>query len=144
MPRIFKTLLLWLLMAALPLQGFAAAMRMSCGPEHHEALPAVAMAKAHHHAGGSVHHHHDGMMHAHDEEAANSAGSSDNRPDTNQHKSSFCSACAACCAGAAAPPSLMVWSPVFTSSEATFITPATLVTGFIPGGLERPPRQLST
>ncbi len=35
MHRTLKTLLLLLLIAALPLQGAAAAMRLSCGPAHH-------------------------------------------------------------------------------------------------------------
>lgn len=36
MPRIFQTLLLWLLMAALPIQGMTTVVKTFCGAERHD------------------------------------------------------------------------------------------------------------
>ncbi|MDC8758188.1 hypothetical protein [Janthinobacterium fluminis] len=118
MNRIVARFLLWCLFAALPLQGFAAAIRMSGG---HTPPPALQLhgaqlqqhMPAHSHADAAPAHHHDDAS---------------------------CSACSACCVGACAPP---VWPMLpaipFISSEVR-LTPAPLLAGHIPEGLERPPR----
>lgn len=148
MTRVIKTLLLWLLMAALPLQGLAAVMKASCGPAHHAGVPAAMLAEGHHHdhAGGDHHHHHDFAQHA-----AAGGAHADNTDDATDsasaastiNTSSYCSACAACCVGAVAPPSVTLWTPGDAAAETIFIAPASLVTGHIPAGLERPPRKIS-
>jgi hypothetical protein len=56
---------------------------------------------------------------------------------------SYCSACAACCFGATAPPSVVSVAPVFGTFEVAVTPPIVSFTGFIPAGLERPPRHLS-
>jgi hypothetical protein len=144
MNRVFKTLLLWLLIAVLPVQGFAAAMKASCGPGRHGSLPISITTDEHHHDGAAAHaHHHDADMHSvSDSSPPESSVTADNSSDTHKHKSSYCSACAACCAGAVAPPSALHRTPVHGSSELVLASPAPLVTGYIPGGLERPPRRI--
>jgi hypothetical protein len=54
---------------------------------------------------------------------------------------SSCSACSAFCIGAVAPPSSSLPMPAFDGSQAVLIAPSDLITGFIPDGLQRPPRQ---
>jgi hypothetical protein len=52
MNRVLKTFLLWLLLAALPFQGFAAAVQASCGPmAHHGSSEMVMEAQPRQHEG---------------------------------------------------------------------------------------------
>jgi hypothetical protein len=115
MNRVLVRYLLWILIAALPLQGFAAAIRTCCGPAH---------------AAAAVVDHADHADHAH--MAGHAHG-----------KASTCSNCASCCLGAAALPSNPVLTPVFATASAVVLAPAPWVTGYIPDGLERPPRPFS-
>ena len=135
MNRAFKTFLLWLLMAALPLQGFAAAMPSGCGSARH----GLAVTEAHHH-GGIAGHGHDGAHHS----ASDSAAKTNHAPGaSHEHQHSSCSACAACCVGATAPPSSSTLTPAYCNSESFVISQVPLVAGFIPAGLERPPKHIS-
>jgi len=138
MNRVFKTLLLWLLMAALPIQGMAAVVKASCGSRHHamqNAAPVAAQVVEHHHDAGSASHAH----HAFDTVSAGEPG--DGSPDVKPvQKTSYCSACATCCIGAAAPPPTVFLASIVTSVEAAIAPPVISFTGFIPAGLERPPR----
>jgi hypothetical protein len=144
MIRAFKTFLLWLLIAALPLQGMAAALKASCGPAHHSSTAAVTMAHGNHHDVQATHdHHYDHLMAHSDSVGSDSAATADESSSHHQHKSSYCSACAACCAGAVAPPAALIWPPVYTSSEIIVVPPPVLVAGYVPDGLERPPRYIS-
>lgn len=136
MTRFVKTVLLWLLIAALPLQGIAAAVKAACGPEHHETISSNIMSS------------HEAMPdeeHAHHTMVMNDAGnpSDHGSKSQHQHKSAFCSSCAACCVGAVAPPvSLKQPSPP-TLSETAHVLASPWIAGFIPAGPERPPRHLS-
>lgn len=128
MKRAFHTFLLWILIAALPLQGFAAALQASCGTSaHHAAADMVAPAQSHA---------------QHDHQA--SAGHDDDAGDTAaKHKQSSCSACAACCIGAIAPPSVSLASMAYSNAQSAVSSPAPLLTGVIPPGLERPPKRVA-
>ena len=130
MSRFIRTLLAWSLAALLPLQGYAAAAMISCGPMHaHQA------AMASHHADHAGHHHGDDDSAG--QPAIGSGGDALALPDLLKFK---CSACAACCTGAAAPsPALpavtatkshAVISLFFDWSDHSIVLPA----------LERPPR----
>jgi hypothetical protein len=63
---------------------------------------------------------------------------------SDHHKAACCVAGGTCCSGAFALNSVIAWVPAEAQFEATAIAPAPLVTGFIPDGLERPPRHLSS
>ncbi|MFL6716298.1 MAG: hypothetical protein ACJ8G3_08050, partial [Burkholderiaceae bacterium] len=133
MNRVLKTFMLWLLLAALPLQGFAAAIQTSCGPmAHHGPFEMVMEAQRHHHEG-------DGAASPSTVAAAKSSGIS---ADT-KHKSAFCDACTACCVGAVALPSDSVLTAVYSNSLPVVSAPTPLVSGFIPAGLERPPKRIT-
>jgi hypothetical protein len=161
MNRIVRTLLIWLIIAALPMQATAAVINASCGSVHHPAQmqsssfahASVADAaldehphESHHgHTAMEAHHAHADQASAHAEfidevssfhELANAAASSDQA----DHGHSTCSACAACCLGAAAPPAAQVKTPAFSRFTTSSIDSSVLLTGFIPAGLERPPR----
>jgi hypothetical protein len=120
MNRVLVRYLLWVLIAALPLQGFAAAIKTCCGSSHANAAYSIDQQAVHDHAPGHSHM----AAHAHG-------------------KCSTCSHCASCCLGAAALPSTPVFTPVFLTAPAVVLAPAPWVTGYIPDGLERPPRPFS-
>jgi hypothetical protein len=149
MPRLFKTFLLWLLIAALPVQGMAAVAKASCGPERHMSMATtVVMAHLHAEDGAMMDHHHadqamEGHLHATDESDADASGSGTDSASQNTHKSAYCSACAACCFGATAPPSSLSWKPVLGSHLAEALPALVQSTGHIPSRIERPPRHLS-
>ena len=132
MSRFLKTFLLWLLLAALPLQGIAAAAQTSCGPmAHHGAADSVPQAQLHHHDGHGA------------ADSVKAAAKSTGDPTDLKHKSSICGACATCCVGAVAPPTVSAFTPVYSSSLPVIVSPSSLVTGFIPAGLERPPKRIT-
>lgn len=132
-------------MAALPIQGLAAAIQSSCGPSHHASVPDMPSANSHAHA-------HDSSMaseHVHNvssHEALANTQLSDSlmsSDDASSPQSSTCSACAACCVGAVAPPSISVLTPTYNNSEAVLVSSVPWLAGFVPAGLERPPKLLS-
>jgi uncharacterized protein involved in copper resistance len=138
MNRLLTTLLVWLLMAALPLHAVAASARMSCAPLQQDAGAAAMTGHGSHASSGDAHAHHD--MQAMDAaDAAADHGSSDAKTGKLSHSS--CSACSAFCIGALAPPSSSLSLPSFDGSDAVLAASADLVAGFIPDGPQRPPRQ---
>ena len=143
MSRFFKTFLFWLLMAALPLQGFAAGIGTSCGQiAHHGSLESPVPAQPHHHDGDAATvHHHDAAAHS-DSASMRHPMSADKSPGT-RHGHYSCSACMACCHGGVAPASALFVTPGHSDSLPAVIAPDPLVTGFIPAGLERPPKSIT-
>ncbi|MGB6054291.1 MAG: hypothetical protein WBG17_03525 [Burkholderiaceae bacterium] len=141
MKRTLQTLLLLLLMASLPLQSGAAAWRLACGPDH--ARQAV-MAGSHHggdHQVAAAHPH----QHAdHASPAADTAGASatDHAPVPDLHPHSTCSTCTSCCTGSAAPPPMPGLAPTYATPIFSALPSSPLLAGFIPAGLERPPKHV--
>ena len=133
MHRALTTFLLWLLIAALPLQGFAAAVQASCATTaHHAAAQMDVPAQSHAEHGHSAHH----------DDAAGDATEA-GHGTIGKHTGSSCSACASCSVGASAPPCLSIGSLAYGNSQPVVSSPAPLVTGFIPPGLERPPKRIN-
>jgi hypothetical protein len=124
MNRTFQTLLLWILMIALPMQATAAVMKASCGSSHH------AMQADHMHS---------------DHVSASTDLACKGSPAANADKSiehdghSTCSACASCSV-AAAPPSAHVKTAEFNTFIKSALASSSVLAGFIPAGPERPPR----
>jgi hypothetical protein len=142
MNRPLKTFLLWLLIAALPLQGVAAVVKASCGQRHHTAMMAADAAgheSSHAHEEGEGHHGH-GAMAASDHELPNTGKDS---PSGSTLPHPACSACAACCVGAVAPPASAPLTPASDEVGKAIPAPILSFTGFIPPGLERPPKSFS-
>ena len=133
MKRIFKALLILLVIASLPLRGLAA-VDMSCAPNTHSSS-GVTTDTPHHH--DSAH-----QIHTFDD---SSAWASDHCVDKGQSdghdhlKSTTCSA-SVCFIGAVAPPLSLAWTARFAGSEAVVSFPPISFAGHIPAGLERPPR----
>lgn len=129
MTRAFKTFLVWLLMAVLPLHAVAAGVGMSCMPQHQAAK---VEAKAQH-----------GADQAHAHHGHHEAVQADDVPEADTQTHSSCSACSVFCVGAVAPPSAYMPLLSFDGSESVVVTPAAFAAGFIPDGPQRPPRRHS-
>lgn len=145
MNRIFKKLLVWLLVALLPLQAVAGSFGMTCAPVHQQSSQNVQnLAVADHdmmddaHAGyGSEHATHGGE---HADQAASADGNASGH-HAGKLSHSTCSACSAFCLGAVAPPSSHLPTPTFDGSDAVIVSPSVFAVGFIQDGPQRPPRQ---
>ena len=150
MSRLLKSVLLYLMMLAIPAQGFAASTLLFCGPAHQRVKPAQ---ETDHHSG----HGHpyaraaDHQAHVLPAVSVASVGlasiaaagdfrNSDNDPGNAGEPSKLsCSACAACCMGAAAPASDRKLQPAGLAIERTASTPFHYI-GFVTDGPRRPPR----
>ena len=140
-----RTLLIWLLVLAVPAQGAAAATMAFCGPNHHgsgatQVELAAPTEHAHHDSGAmTAHQHHDVTAQA-DEDLSASASfaASAKVGDPGTHK---CSACASCCSvGAILSSVLAVPAPVFTPTVFSTVVPR--VDTFAADGPDRPPRMV--
>lgn len=139
----FRTLLMWLLVMAVPAQGASAATMAFCGPGHHSAAQAI-------HDGGpdsaDVHTHHtDGVNadHEHPQADAVKAASPDVMASSKvvHHVKHKCSACASCCAAAALPSALIALPTPLLADSFLALVPRSVAAVPI-DGLERPPRSL--
>jgi hypothetical protein len=136
MTRVLKLLLLWLLALALPMQGYAAATRISCDvAQAHHVASADHKRSAHHHAQPGAE-----TMHAHAIAGQTTHSRHHSDSESGEHKHSSCNTCAACCIGAAATPAALHWHPPHDSKErrSSFFTVS--FSGHVPPGIERPPR----
>lgn len=142
MNRLLKTLLIWILMAVLPLSAAAASIGMACGPGHQPVMQVAMSHDATHVMQDDANHHHDGDHSGGLAAASMPAHADPGGADQADHAThSTCSACSAFCMGAVAPPSVSVSIPSFSGSEDLMVSAAPRVSGFIPEGLRRPPRQ---
>jgi hypothetical protein len=136
MTRVLRTLMLWCLLLALPLQGFAAATMLPCGatagPTHGHATATTALADANH----DHHHAQQDIAAAHDDGQA----SQDHAAAPDHQAGSKCSTCSVCCVGAAFLPTNLNVHPVFHSLTLQLAPAALLFSGTSPQRLERPPR----
>lgn len=139
--RLARIAIMWLLAAAIPLQGVAAATMASCGSAEHGHLHLQRAMHGHEDAdaaGPTMHEHaHDAgvALHVHAQADHSDAGKS-GLAHSQFHK---CSACASCCANAAVPTQASAFEAV---DLADFFTPfvARSVAAYVTEGLERPPR----
>ncbi|MFZ5542753.1 MAG: hypothetical protein ACOZJZ_04295 [Pseudomonadota bacterium] len=133
MSRILRSFVLWLLVAALPLQGYAASSMVGCGPSHERMATALAQLPSEHEA---MPHHaaapQDGAV-----DAATDGSTVEKLAQFGQFK---CSACAACCAAAALPAG--DWSLTLPQLPPGMLAPAvgTRIASLALDGPERPPR----
>lgn len=140
MIRVLKTLLLWLLMASLPVRGLAA-VDMSCGAilngSAASGMPAHLPAEA-------THQHELDTSTLRDLARSQVSAAEHSMPGHDSHKDLNGGSCAACFIGAVAPPSAALRTNESSGSEAVIHFTTVSFTGFITAGLERPPRHLPT
>lgn len=124
MHRVFFRFLLWLLIAALPLQGFASSMRACCVDEAVAPVTTVQSPHCHDMAAAMA----EPMAHA------------DDNGDMGMHHGHDCSNHGACTVGATAPPGMPLLQPLSLSGVPLPLAGSLLFSGHIPSALERPPR----
>jgi hypothetical protein len=113
-----------LLLAALPLRGYAGVLMALCDG---------------HHSGNATSQEHAHEQHAHEHGENHQHEAPDGDSGSSSHAASVCSVCASCCAsaGLAAPSSLgIVFQPPNTTRIPFFVRQ---VSGFVPDHLDRPP-----
>jgi hypothetical protein len=141
-----RTVMMWLLLAALPVQSWAVATMLHCGPTHQRMgttagshANASPVASQHDHGDHGVHHHDIGT----EGEAPQPAQAEQDQTTPDQPPLSLgkfkCSACATCCIGVALPSAVVS----FDASLSSGIAPSGMPQGdavFLTAGPERPPR----
>jgi hypothetical protein len=137
MNPVFRVALTWLLGLALPLQGYAASSMLLCGTSHHGPQPEQRQPQAPAQGEAAVHHPAapaDASAAQPDADTAHAHAAGSGKTVAGQ-----CSVCAACCNAAALVSTLV---PPLVVPKATVYSVARLEphAGFMPGGLERPPR----
>ena len=155
MSGLMRSLLIWLLVLALPAQGAAVAAMVGCGPRQHAAAVVAGLsaaglhahAHAHSHAdatGPAAHRHHHHAVPATGADAADASANTSPAPDgaaavaADVHK---CSACASCCsAGAILNTVPSVPMPEFATL--VFADWVVSVGPFAVDGPDRPPRSI--
>lgn len=132
---VLKSLIVWVLLLAVPFQGFASATMLMCAP-----IQSASAAPHDHHAMLAA----QGTGHHHAANAAAAVGHADaNDHSAGHHAKGKCNACAACCFGAM-PPSYTTRMPV----EAQNFAVIPFDSGFVPAVdlafPERPPKSSLT
>jgi hypothetical protein len=154
MGLVFRTILIWLVVLAVPAQGAAAVTMASCGPNHQGGVPTGSTL----HSGASAHAQHGEGGHAHGVDASASASatapapapapaaapfadSEPASPEAGHASPQKCSACASCCSlGAIPTPGLVILST--EPAPTVFVTVVTAVDAFAADGPDRPPRHV--
>lgn len=137
MRLLVRTLMLWILIVSLPLQGIAATIKFPCTMAHSSMASPGAE---------SMDSCDDSDMMAMPQPKATERASSvfvhqDVPCDQGEHqKHSSCRACAACCVGASAPPPFAFASFPVAHFANDYVAPASSFAGWIPSRIERPPR----
>lgn len=142
-----RAVMMWLLLAALPVQSWAVATMVHCGPLHHRmALPAVEAAAGTQHGHSRQHHGPAGHEHGspHHDMAAEAgradAPQADADPQSSLSMGKFkCSACATCCLGMALPSTVLSFDASVSSDTVETGMPQGHAV-FVTAGIERPPR----
>ena len=143
MPALVRSLLIWLMVLAMPIQGLAASVMQHCapvGPAGHSVATAARAMDGHDHIHAPEVLAHDRAQ-ATDESEGLTADGVNVAPGKATAGAGKCSACAACCPAVGMPPGV---SPIPTLPAETqaLQLPFIEVDSFVPGGLDRPPRTL--
>jgi hypothetical protein len=146
-----RTILIWLLVLALPVQGAAAATMAFCDPGHAAMGSALQGPPSGHHHAHHAHSHsaHAGAGHANDARSPATevqAHVADFEPSADVAKlvhadEHRCSSCAACCSPAVAH-SAVLCVPAVAVGATAFVAETPTVEEFAGGGPDRPPRIL--
>jgi hypothetical protein len=140
MGLVVRTLLIWLLVLAVPAQGVAAATMAFCGPSHHGGgSPRAELS-----ATSAEHSHHGDALAGHelDADAAPVVTGADEVSvivKASQAAKQKCSACASCCSLGAILTTLPL-VPTTDSAPTVFVTVVPTVDAFAADGPDRPPR----
>ena len=148
MRKLLKPFVLWLLLIAVPFQGYAAATMKCCPSAHAKGAAHSAQVPA---MQGNMHAHLSGMDHDHEAGAAAVGAARAAKPDADAHHHSGdsskrvafkCSACASCCVSVAIVQTADASLSVAPSNSARISFLSRFFYRFVPETLERPPYRL--
>ena len=135
MTNLFRSIVVWLMLLALPVQGFASVTMMACADGTCTASDAVQGAPAAVHA-GAAHHDHAAML----AQGASAANAATRGGDHHSGHGTLKCGGAACCTGAALAPCL----PSVLPASPLAAAPVALYGGYLPAvdlaHPERPPQ----
>lgn len=136
MRKFIKIFAIWFIAVAIPVQGFASVAMVNCeqSPSHHSQN--VAATSDHNH---DQHSGHD-MSNEHSHNAVDSSDHASQNTDKSKHACAHCAKCTSCCSGFTFQTTSSSLFQQLNAGEARFGYNTLLFTGFIPSGLERPPR----
>lgn len=142
MSLLVRTLLIWLLVLAVPAQGAAAATMVFCGSNHH----GTGSARAEVSAAVSKHSHHgdtEYVQEIHSGESSTMAAADDAPAvaKVSQAAKQKCSVCASCCSMGAILTTVPV-VPATDSAPTVFTIVVPTVDAFAVDGPDRPPRNV--
>jgi len=131
--RWINILIIWLVAMAIPVQGMASVAMMNCGqtPNPHQ----QELAKHQH----DMQHDHD-TSHAHSHDPAKVQDQPSQGKANTKQACAHCVKCANCCAGFTFESTPTLLFQQLSVNEAKLNDQRLLFKGFIPSGLERPPR----
>lgn len=141
MPR-FRLFLAWLLLAALPLQGWAAATMLYCGPAKDAAIHEMARSAqaTGHHDTHAAHHDVQAAQTPHHHADAAGADASGDGPQIGSHATPHtCGVCAACCHGVALAQTPH-WPAITAAPRADLAEPLVVVLALPSPVPDKPPR----
>lgn len=149
MNRILRTVLLYLLAMALPLQGWAAVTQSVCPPAMHQTdgqSTHVAM-PLHDMSGHAMHAEHGHDTHADLPAVSDADHEQSQDPGSMKHDkhagATTCSICAVCHVGAALLPNMPEFAAPACDAAIVAIGDSSLLPSHIPDGIKRPPRHFS-
>ncbi|EGF32414.1 hypothetical protein IMCC9480_2502 [Oxalobacteraceae bacterium IMCC9480] len=116
--------MIWLMLLAIPVQGFAAATMLVCEP-----IAAMTAAEA-----SAAPHDHAAML------AAQASGKPDQPATSGHHTAAKCGNCATFCIGIVMMSSTQPALPALDFPSQAVVTPIPLLTSVIPDHPERPPQ----
>lgn len=128
MKRWIKIFAVWLIAIAIPMQGIASVAMMNC----------VQTPREHSQEFAAEHHHDSAHAHTHDPAEVDDQVSQDKA--NVKHACANCVKCTNCCSGFTFQSTAPHLFQQLSVSQSKFNDRALLFTGFIPSGLERPPR----
>ena len=148
MTRSMRRFIMWFLILALPVQGFAASTMLLCGAGHHGATRAVVGGHGHASHAHRVAHDISNLSQSHADDHAAQAGSAYDGAASNPQAAKDvkavegkCTACAACCTVAFLPVSVIA----FKAPAPSRVYPVVELTAHVVhvgSRLDRPPRFL--
>jgi len=132
--KFIKFFAIWLIAIAIPVQGGASVAMTNCEqPVSHHSQNVV---PDHHHDQHSG----NGMTAEHSHDAVNSNDHVSHSADNSKHSCAHCAKCTTSCSGITLVVNAANLFQQLNADEARFSYSTRLFTGFIPSGLERPPR----
>lgn len=127
-----RILLAWLLMLAIPLQGFAATAMLFCAPAHHSTMATKLQPS-------NSHHGHDAASSASGTHAHQATAAQAEPAKVNPLGGGKCSSCTTCCTGSVLV-STLITKPVATTSSVLIPFALASFASHVPEGFDPPPR----